>query len=397
VYSARLRHLASSCNFDEFLNCSLCDQFVCGIRNPATCKKLLSEDRTFQQAMQVAIADEIAAKESMQVQQQLSQSVNAVAKDPPALLPRQSSSTPPALPPLGRQGSVPKSPRQSTSYTCFSCGNSDHTRSKCRFRDAVSQLQWEGLYVVYDVNAMSKSEISVPLKIENNDCLMQLDTGCALSLAPLSFIKEVCPDVTLKPTNVVLSTYTGETVHPLGEALVNIEYSGSQYSLPLLIVREGSCALFGRNWLMDVNLVWKNLPGLNHIGPLPSPASSVPGSTGNQTLASVLEQYSELFQPQLGCYTGTPVILNESKEAKFHKARPLPYALQSKVERTLLKMEKDGVIKRVTSAVSAAPIVVVGKKESDEVRVCGDFSVTYNACANVETYLCLRLRTCIQP
>ena len=44
------------------------------------------------------------------------------------------------------------------------------------------------------------------------------------------------------------------------------------------------------------------------------------------------------------------------------------------------------MIKRVTSAVSAAPIVVVGKKESEDVRVCGDFSVTYNAYANVETY-----------
>ena len=42
-------------------------------------------------------------------------------------------------------------------------------------------------------------------------------------------------------TNVVLSTSTGETVHPLGDAFVNVEYSGSQYSLPLLIVREGSC------------------------------------------------------------------------------------------------------------------------------------------------------------
>ena len=52
----------------------------------------------------------------------------------------------------------------------------------------------------------------------------------------------------------------------------------------------------------------------------------------------------------------------------------------------MLKMEKDGVIERVTSAVSAASIVVIGKKESDEVSVCGDFSVTYNACANLETY-----------
>ena len=58
----------------------------------------------------------------------------------------------------------------------------------------------------------------------------------------------------------------------------------------------------------------------------------MPGSTGNQTLDSVLEQYSELFQTRLGCYTGTPVVLNESKEAKFHKARPVPYA---HIERTV--------------------------------------------------------------
>ena len=242
MYSAHLRHLTSSCNFGEFLNRSLHNQFVCGIHNPATRKELLSEDRTFQQAMQVTIDDETAVKESRE-KQQLSQPVHAVTKGSPALSSRRRLSTPPVLPPAGRQGSFPKSPRQSTSYTCFSCGNSDHTRYKCRFRNAVCHScngsghiarickksgvnamcveeefpeeqvpQEEELYVVYDVNAMS--EISVPLKIENNDCLMQLDTGCALSLAPLCSIKEVCPDVTLKPTNMVLATYTGETVHP---------------------------------------------------------------------------------------------------------------------------------------------------------------------------------------
>ena len=90
----------------------------------------------------------------------------------------------------------------------------------------------------------------------------------------------------------------------------------------------------------------------------------------------------EIFSGVHG-FTGKTV--NESIWAKFHKARAVPYALQSKVENTLLKMEKDGVIERVTSAVSVAPIVVVGKKESEDVRVCGDFSVTYNAYANVET------------
>ena len=89
-------------------------------------------------------------------------------------------------------------------------------------------------------------------------------------------------------------------------------------------------------------------------------------------------------------------MLNESKEAKFHKARPVPYALQSKVESALLKMKKDGVIERVTSANSAAPIVVIGKKDSEDVRVCGDFSVTHNASALLKPTLCLRLRICTQ-
>ena len=361
----------------------------------------------------MAIADEIAAKESIQVQQQLTQSVNSVSKNS-AVSPLSGGNS--HVPPSLRQGIRPNSssPPQSNSYTCFSCGNAGHGRSKCKFRNATCcncntrghiahacrkngvnavcvedelneepLIEEDELYMVCDVNAISRLEISVPLKIQNNDCSLQLDTGCALSLAPVSFLKRVCPDVDMQPTNVVLSTYTGETVRPLGEAYVKVEYSGLQHSLPLLVVHEGTSALFGRNWLMDIKLDWKNLSGLNHIGPIFPSASAPPG---NPTLDSVLRQYDELFQPELGCYTGEPVVLNECKGAKFHKARAVPYAFQSKVESTLLRMEKDGVIERVTSAVSAAPIVFVGKKESEDVSVCGDFSVTYNAYANVETY-----------
>jgi len=81
VYSAHLRLLASTCNFSEFLNRSLRDQFVCGIRHPATRKKLLSEDRACQQALELAIVDEITAKESIQVRPQLTQSVNSLSQN----------------------------------------------------------------------------------------------------------------------------------------------------------------------------------------------------------------------------------------------------------------------------------------------------------------------------
>ena len=49
-------------------------------------------------------------------------------------------------------------------------------------------------------------------------------------------------------------------------------------------------------------------------------------------------------------------------------------------------MEEEGVLKRVNSAPCAAPIVVVKKRDSEDVRICADFSVTYNSCADVEIY-----------
>ena len=133
VYSARLRHLAATCNVGEFLNRSLRDQFVC-----ATRKKLLSEDRTFQEALQVAIANEIAAKETLQVQQQqLPQAVNAVANEFSALpsSSRGKSATQSTSRPSASQ--ISSSSQPAASYACFSCGNSDHVRSKCKFRNAV--------------------------------------------------------------------------------------------------------------------------------------------------------------------------------------------------------------------------------------------------------------------
>ena len=125
---------------------------MCGIRNPATRKKLLSEGRTFQQALEVAIVVEIEAKESVQIQQQLPhiQSVNSVSKNctisssssvdsiykNSAVLPSSGGNS--RVPPSLRQGVRPNSPSppQSNSHTCFSCGNAGHVRSKCKFRNA---------------------------------------------------------------------------------------------------------------------------------------------------------------------------------------------------------------------------------------------------------------------
>ena len=100
----------------------------------------------------MVIADEIATKESIQVQQQLPhiQSVNSVSKNSTASLSSSvdsvsknstvllSSGRNSRVPPSLRQGVRLNSPSapQSNSYTCFSHGNAGHMRSKCKFKNA---------------------------------------------------------------------------------------------------------------------------------------------------------------------------------------------------------------------------------------------------------------------
>ena len=87
---------------------------------------------------------------------------------------------------------------------------------------------------------------------------------------------------------MMISTYTGEKVQLLGQANVNVNYSESQYSLPLLVVPHGSCDLFGRNWLMHVKLEWKNVFGLNST---PLNVTVRCSSLAKQDLESILTKY----------------------------------------------------------------------------------------------------------
>ena len=60
-YEAALRRLATNCIFGDFLGQALRDRFVCGLRNEAVQRRLLSEkDRTHTKAMEIAQAMEAA-------------------------------------------------------------------------------------------------------------------------------------------------------------------------------------------------------------------------------------------------------------------------------------------------------------------------------------------------
>lgn len=69
----------------------------------------------------------------------------------------------------------------------------------------------------------------------------------------------------------------------------------------------------------------------------------------------------------------------------FFKPRSVPYAMKYKVEKELERLQQLGVIESIQFSNWAAPIVPV-LKEDGTVRICGDYKLTINQAAKVETY-----------
>ncbi|XP_068726314.1 uncharacterized protein [Montipora capricornis] len=127
-YANKLKRLAVNFNFGTYLTRALRDQFVGGVKSQATKKKLLSEDRTFEQALKVAQADELAEKESKQLHSNsnLSAKVQAVHSVPKKSTPAH---------PVNKQQSATTG--KTHAKFCFRCGSSQHLADKCSHSTSV--------------------------------------------------------------------------------------------------------------------------------------------------------------------------------------------------------------------------------------------------------------------
>lgn len=80
-YSANLKRLSTYCDYGINLNDVIRNIFVCGLKNKATKRKMLSEKKlTYERAVEIAVSDEMATRDTGEMEQQKTQSVNYMAK-----------------------------------------------------------------------------------------------------------------------------------------------------------------------------------------------------------------------------------------------------------------------------------------------------------------------------
>lgn len=173
----------------------------------------------------------------------------------------------------------------------------------------------------------------------------------------------------------------------LGKIQVPVKYEGNEWTLPLLIVKGEKTALLGRNWLKEIKLNWTEIFSVNGDKPSSAPTLRPLLEKSAPKLRPLLEKHKGLFKEGYGTMQGfqAKVRVQDGAKPRFHKPRPVPYALKEAVGKELERLEKNGIISKVDRSDWAAPIVVVPKKDKS-VRICGDYKVTVNQCIQKEDY-----------
>ena len=393
-YLAELRRLSTHCKFGAYLEEALRDRLVCGLRSEPIQRKLLTEaDLTLARAQELSLGMEAADRNAKSLK----------AAEPTLNL--------------------------VTTKSCYRCGKTSHDQKNCPHKDAEcyhcrkrghitavcrsakkssstqprrqrsagqrrgGKRQFETQkYVANDDEKTSDEEdteylplhsvggeggatppIKVPLIINDKVHCMELDTGTAITIMSQKKYEELFPESSLRNFDVLLKTYSGERLPVVGEMSAQVQHNQQACDLVLTVVAGNGPSLLGRDWLKHIQLNWREVHALS--------------KHSEGSLEYLLDKYGDIFGNELGTikYFCAELNVEPTANAKFLKARTVPYALRGPIEEELDRLEKEGIIEKITHSEWATPIVAVPKPD-ERVRLCGDFKVTVNQTLSVDKY-----------
>lgn len=185
---------------------------------------------------------------------------------------------------------------------------------------------------------------------------MELDTGSAVSIMSESDYNDFFNKEKLNSSSIVLKTYTGERVRPLGLLPVTVEYNDRKEILNVYIIPKGGTPLWGHEWLRVFQM------GLNEIKNL-SVLPAVPQTT-KEKLELILRDAAPVFQSGIGTLKSIKgkIVLKDGATPWFQKSCPVPYVIRQIVESELDRLEENEVLSKVDWSPWVTPVVAVVKK-----------------------------------
>ena len=405
-YIAALRALAEHCEFGDALEEYLRDRLVFGINNESIRQRLLAEkDTSYKSIVALATALQTAAKGNKMIRN--GDRSNNAGEGVHLLSGKRYKK--PSSAHAGAGGGKPSNGEKPACYRCggkhlattckfktaecYFCKKRGHIAAACRTKARQGKAQPKSNhhldaneggsdsdtepYSLFTVRNPSHEPMQVELTMNGVPVSMELDTGAAVSLINSSTYKRIAQasqvQQPLLKSKVTLKTYTGELINTLGRTTTLVRYGGKKETMEVHVVEGEGPNLLGRDWMTTFK------------GCVSCLCNVV--STNSADLDEMITKHAAVFSKELGSLQGFKAKLYVEPNAtpKFHRPRPVPFALKKSVEAELQRLEDEGIISPVQFSSWAAPIVPV-VKSNGKIRVCGDYKVTINQALQPDSY-----------
>lgn len=197
-----------------------------------------------------------------------------------------------------------------------------------------------------NVNAPGKPW-EVKLRIGGHQVKFKLDSGADVTVITEETYRSLRKQPVLTPTNVSLNS-VGSQLKCLGTFMSNVSHKGTVYNLHIYVIEKAPVNLLSRTASQAMGFLKISLHETSTL-------SSVYGNIGLMSCKPVKIRLKPDAEPY-----------------SVNVARRVPLPLLDKVEQELSRMERDGVITRVTDPTEwCAPMVPVIKRNGS-IRICVD-------------------------
>ena len=359
IYLASLRSLAKPCNFGQFLDRALRDKFIVGVNDEHIQEKILmvpDTDLTLEKAFSIAEAHEAAGRNVQKMRSDCPES-DILKMDKKSQCFRCGNFHDP-----------------DTCYfkdkLCYKCQAKGHAKKMCKNTKTVKSDSAKYIGTLGKEVKSKKKPYVVDIQVQGQNIAFDVDTGSPVTIMSKKTFIEHFPSHKLSKSTMHLKSFSGHSVKIVGEMNAHVTYSKQNtHKDTNIIVTEHVHNIVGRDLIDDLNILSVNL--LNH----------------SIEFQAKVDQHAALFEDGVGHIKGhqAKVYVEGDPAPIFFKPRPLPYAMRSKVEKEIDRLESEGIIEQVKVSEWAAPVVPV-LKASGQVRLCGDYKVTVNKVSKLVQY-----------
>lgn len=267
-------------------------------------------------------------------------------------------------------------------HKCTQCGKIGHKEGYCScFSDKNSLTDKNSQHKknfykktrsningIYTTSCISKNRRFVSVHINNTQLKLQHDTGSDLTI--------ISYDNWVKIGKPTLRT-SRHTPRDASENQINIT---GEFDAEVVLYGKHKQSTISVSTISNLNLLGSDLIEVFGLWDIPINSYTTCKQVSSVTSEATIHQlFPTVFREEIGHCTSFKVKLQLKPDAVpvFRPKRQVAYAVKDPLDKELKRLEKEGIISPVSFSEWAAPIVVV-KKASGELRICGDYSTGLN-------------------